>query len=125
MLTKAGSIMKKVIKGRPTVQYYLQRYRGDVIWQKDDIYTNNFDVKHITCFQKEHHRHYMNATAARNRFLKESEYLSMRLNPAYASLQERLVAKNFMRHVGVLKKQQLKLMSNFDKSVINNIDLSL
>ena len=67
----------------------------------------------------------MNAVAARKRFIKESEYLSMRLNPAYTSFQERLIAKKLRRPMGVLKKQQLELMSKYEESVTNSIDLSL
>ena len=67
----------------------------------------------------------MNAIAARNRFLKESEYLSMRLNPTHASSQKTLIAKKIRRHVGELEKQQRKLMTSFDESVIDSIDLSL
>ena len=60
-------------------------------------YTINFDVKYVNYFHNEQYKNYMNATAARNRFLKESEYLSMRLNPAHTSSQKRLIAKNFRR----------------------------
>ena len=37
MLVKTIDIMEKVFKGRPTVQYYIQKYRGDEIWQKNDM----------------------------------------------------------------------------------------
>ena len=38
--------MKKVIKEIPTVQYYIQRYRGDDIWQKNNY--NNIEFWYIT-----------------------------------------------------------------------------
>ena len=63
-----------------------------------------FDVKYISYFQKEKNRHYMNGATARIRFFKESEYMSMRFNPGYASSQERFIAKTFRRRVGVLKR---------------------
>ena len=48
MLTKAISIIKKVIKSRPTFQYYVQKGRQDAIWQKNDNYSDAFDMKYIT-----------------------------------------------------------------------------
>ena len=36
MLTQTISIVKKVIEGRPIVQCYIQVYRGDDIWLKDN-----------------------------------------------------------------------------------------
>ena len=68
----------------------MEIYGGDEIWQKDDNYTNNFDIEYITYIHKEQQMKYMNATIAGNRFLKESEYLSMRFNPALTSASSRI-----------------------------------
>ena len=47
LLIKANSIFRKVFKGRPIVQYFMRRYRGDKLWQKDNDYYNSMDVKYI------------------------------------------------------------------------------
>ena len=48
MLMKTIANIKKVIKGRPIVQYYVQLYTGDDIWKKDTIKTNiKFHLLHI------------------------------------------------------------------------------
>ena len=71
ILTKAMPIIKKVIKGRPTVHYYMQKYRGEDIWQKNNNYTDESKVKYITYLHNELHKHYINANIARESFLKE------------------------------------------------------
>ena len=53
MLKKAILIIKKLIKGRPTVQCYGQKYREDAIWQNKYNYTDELDVKYITYFHNE------------------------------------------------------------------------
>ena len=66
----------------------------------------------------------MNATRVRNRFLKESEYSSMRLNLAQATSQKHIL-KNFRRHMEALKKQQLGIMTEYDELVIDSVELSM
>ena len=50
MLTKAISILKKVMKGRSPLQNNVHEYRGYAIWNNN--YTNEFDAKYITYCHK-------------------------------------------------------------------------
>ena len=38
------AIIKEVMKGRPTLQYNVQKYRGDDIWQRNTDYNDQYKV---------------------------------------------------------------------------------
>ena len=76
---KNHKIIKKVIKGRPTVQYYVQLFRGDDISQKNS-YSNQYKVKYITYLHSEQFKHFRSTQVAMEGFLRESKFLSMNLN---------------------------------------------
>ena len=71
MLTKTKSIIERIIRGRPMVQYYIQRYRGDRLWQKDCDYYNRINVKYITYFHNEACRHNIDVNMAASSFFKQ------------------------------------------------------
>ena len=53
MLIQTISIVKKVIEGRPTVQYYIKVYRGDDIW-------GNHKISYINYLHNQFYRHHRN-----------------------------------------------------------------
>ena len=117
MLMKTITIMKKVIKGRPTVQYYMQCYRGDKIWQTNS-YNNQYKVKYITYLHSVQYRHFRNAKSAMVSFLYELEFLSMGLNWKQVTTQEKEIVKEHRRCKGL----QLEMINNIDEIEIINID---
>ena len=99
--------------------------RGNTLWHRDNNYNNNFDVKYITYFQNEQHKHDLNAAQARKRFFKESEYMSLRLRPAQASPWHKYIVKRFRRRAGVWRKQQLGIINDYNKELIRDTNLDL
>ena len=54
--------------GRPTVKYYMQRYRRDDIWQQHN--DENIDIRHVTFQYKEEFKSYINNRSAIENMLK-------------------------------------------------------
>ena len=118
MLSKATLVILKVMKGRPTVQYCVQKFRGDKFWYRDNDSNNYCSTKYITYFQNEQHKHFFNAASARERFFADSEYISLKLSPAQACYQQKYIVKRFRRKASVLRRPQLEIMERQDRNLI-------
>lgn len=125
MLKEVSSVISEVIKGKPTLQYCVQNYRGDPLLEKDNNYNKNFDVRYITYFQNAQHIHDLNADQATRTFFKESEYMSLRLRPVESSPQQKYIFQRFRRRAQVLRKQQLEIMNDYDEELIEHKNLDL
>ena len=100
---KNVNIIKKVIEGRPTVQYYIQVYRRDDIWQKDnerDIYK----VYYITYLHTQLYRHHRNTREAIEKTLRRKEFVNMMIDWKQVSEHENDKAKYYRRRKGLLRK---------------------
>ena len=56
-LTKAIPIIKRVIRGRPTVQYHIQKNRGDYLWQGNADNSNWYKGKYIKYLYNNQYKH--------------------------------------------------------------------
>ena len=79
----------------------------------------------MTYHHKEQYKNYINANVARESFIKESQYMSMRLNKGQATYQKRGIFKEYRRCWGALKKHQLEIMNEYDESLIDHMNLGL
>ena len=85
------------MRGRPIVQSYVQLYRGDDIWQRSAYHNDQYKVKYMMYLYNAQFKHFMNTKAARDSFLKELNYLSMKLNWDNGTVQEKQKVKCYRR----------------------------
>ena len=82
----------------------MKKYRGNKFWYRDKDSNNYYSTRYITYFQNEQHKDFFNAAHARERFFRDSEYMSLKLSPAQASDQQRHIVKRFRRKARVLRR---------------------
>ena len=96
----------------------------DALWNKDNNCNGGFDVGCPTYFYNKQYGHDLNITEAKKRFFKESEYINLKLRPAQASSQQKYLVKRFRRRAGMLRKQQLQIMNEYNGELIEDTDIN-
>ena len=125
MLAKANSVIKRVIKGRPTVQYYIQRYRGDKIWQSSNNYSNDFDVKYIVYLQNEQHKPKLRLEHAVSKLFNDIQYFDRKKTTSDSTRLDTQIINDYKRKKGILRKSQLHMLDNYDIHTIKSLQLQL
>ena len=125
MPNKASLVIFKVLKGRPKVQYCEQKYRGDKFWYRDNDNNNYCNIKYITYFQNDQPRHFLITAYFREKFFRDSEYMSLKLRPGQASTHQKNLVKRFRRRAGALRRQQLEMTNDYNKELIDEVNLDL
>ena len=117
---KTIRIVKKVIEGRPTVQYYIQVYRSDNLWDKNKN-ENNCKIAYVNYLQTQLHKNYKNKKEGIEDILRKEEFMGINTAWEQELHHGKEIIRDHRRRRGILRKEQLELMNQYDEEIINSI----
>ena len=83
------------MNGRQTMQCYVQKYRGDYIWQQDN--NDNIDVRYVNFLYKEQFKRYIDNRVATQNMLKKVEHKRIKLDFYKMALEEKEIVREYKK----------------------------
>ena len=120
MLCRSFKLIGNQIRNRPSLYSYIMKYKG-ASPSKHQSYESERNINYIKCFETFALYQKVNPQHARRAMLKKIEYeknsvKSHNVNPNMAETIKRL-----RRRTGMLRKDQMDLLHNYDENLVNKI----